>query len=436
MRFMHKFRLLIIFFAVFVVHVNSKVISSSDSRWFIPTSISILHHRDVDLNEYAERIDKEQHYAIQRSAGNYYNVFPIGTSIISLPIVWVIDVTLDRITGISLEERFKASGSENIERFIASIFVAIATVLVFLIAEKRASSRLTPYLIASIFAFATPAWSTASRALWQHGPSMMLLSASLYFLLKARESPVHLIWPAPLLAAAYVVRPTNSLSFALLMGITFLRFKTNRYFWYGILLAIVLFGCFLAFNIRVHGALLPYYYQSSRLSFGPTFAEALVGNLISPNRGLFVFTPVLLFSLYGVFLKLRHKSFDVLDATLIAIILLHWVVISALPHWWGGYSIGPRFFTDMIPYFVYFLIPVVDCCLRPNGIRQIIMVFLFAVSIAISFYIHQRSANNWRVIAWNYIPNSVDQNPSRVWDWRDLQFRRNRANTVLPDEVP
>lgn len=40
-----------------------------------------------------------------------------------------------------------------------------------------------------IFAFCTSAWSTGSRALWQHGPSMLMLSAALYLILSAREKP-------------------------------------------------------------------------------------------------------------------------------------------------------------------------------------------------------------------------------------------------------
>ena len=435
MKIICKFRLLLIFFVVLLVHVESKTVTSGDSRWFIPTAISIINHRDIDLNEYADRIRSDSYYGIQRLSGNYYNIFPVGTSILSLPIVWLIDVALDRIVGISFEEHLKSNRSENTERFIASIFVAIATVFIFLIAENTISSKFTPYLIAFIFAFATSAWSTASRALWQHGPSMMLLSASLYFLLKARNNPVNLLWPAPLLAAAYIVRPTNSLSFALLMGITFLRFRSNRFFWYSVLLAFLVFGCFVALNLSVYGVVLPPYYQSSRLSFGPTFAEALMGNIISPSRGLFIFTPVFLFSFYGIILKLKSQSFEILDAALISIILLHWIVISSFPHWWGGYSIGPRFFTDMVPFFVYFLIPVVDRGICLGGLRQIMMIIMFAGSLAISFYAHHRSANSWRVPAWNQVPNCVDQNPSRVWDWSDIQFLRRRSNELLQEET-
>ena len=160
-----------------------------------------------------------------------------------------------------------------------------------------------------------------------------------------------------------------------------------------------------------------------------------MGNIISPSRGLFIFTPVFLFSFYGILLKLKSQSFEILDAALISIILLHWIVISSFPHWWGGYSIGPRFFTDMVPYFVYFLIPVVDRGICLGGLRQIMMIIMFAGSLAISFYAHHRSANSWRVPAWNQVPNCVDQNPSRVWDWSDIQFLRRRSNELLQEET-
>jgi hypothetical protein len=41
---------------------------------------------------------------------------------------------------------------------------------------------------ALLFAFCTPAWSTASRALWQHGGSTLLITVALLAFFKTEES--------------------------------------------------------------------------------------------------------------------------------------------------------------------------------------------------------------------------------------------------------
>lgn len=414
--------LFIVFLAVFIVHVESKVITSGDSRWFIPVALSIIHQGNIDLDEYGERIRADQYYGIEKVNGHLYNIFPTGVALASLPFVWTIDLLFDKVAGISLEEHFKKNRSEQTELFIASIFVALAAVFMFLLAKHSLNNKTGPLLVVFVFAFGTSAWSTASRALWQHGPSILMLAASLYLLLKAREKESYIVFVGPLLAFAYLIRPTNMISYIMLMGVVFLRHR--KYFWHSILFSLLVFGPFVALNYHVYGAVFPPYYQASRIAFGPSFSEAMAGNLISPNRGLFVFSPVLLLSFYGAYLKLRRKSFLSLDTALISIIVLHWIVISAFPHWWGGYSIGPRFFTDMIPYFVYFLIPVVEEIEFSHGVRRIAITTVFLCLLGLSFYAHYRSVVSWQVPAWNVTPESVDKNPARVWDWGDIQFMR------------
>ena len=90
---------------------------------------------------------------------------------------------------------------------------------------------------------------------------------------------------------------------------------------------------------------------------GATFFEALIGQWLSPSRGLFVFSPILLLAIGGVVLKIRRQQWQPLDTLLISIIGLHWIVISLWCNWWVGVSFGPRIWSDMLPYLVYFIIP-------------------------------------------------------------------------------
>ena len=123
-------------------------------------------------------------------------------------------------------------------------------------------------------------------------------------------------------------------------------------------------------------------------------------------------------------LKLRARSFRLLDAALVAIVVLHWLSISAFPHWWAGHSFGPRFFTDVVPYLVYSLLPVLDATAAlapaPRAAAAATLMLLFGLGAGI--HLHAATSQGpWR---WNDGPPNVDDAPARVWDWRDLQVLR------------
>ncbi|MDD4924765.1 MAG: hypothetical protein PHF74_08085 [Dehalococcoidales bacterium] len=375
-----------IFLVIFVTYMASPVITSYDSRWSVHTAVSIIEERNTDLDEYEEKIKEQQLYAIRIIDEHYYCLYPIGTSLIAIPFVYVYDKASSLAIKVipSLEKYYtKADGQESqwwrlntanvvghyaiAEKFVAGILVAAAAVFIYLISRLYLARRYA-LLIVFIFAFCTPAWSTASRALWQHGPSMLMLSITLYLMLVARKNPRLIQYTSIPLAFSYVIRPTNSIPVVLFTIFVLIRYR--QYFLKYILWAMPIAIPFVCFNCMVSHSLLPeYYLPQNTLYYNYTpmtleYYEAMAGKLISPNRGLFVFSPILLFSIYGIALKIKRKQILLLDYFLIGVIFLHWLIISTIPMF--GHQYGPRLFTDMIPYFVYFLIPTVVEFLRPD----------------------------------------------------------------------
>src|SRR6185369_4569056 len=160
---------------VFVTHLFG-LTTSYDSRWSIPTARSLLYERNTDLNEYRSLLEKNQFFAIEVFDGRFYGTFPIGASLLAVPVVGVVDAL-----GLKL-------GDGKIEKVTASLAIALTTMLLFLIARRSLDVR-EALLIVLIFAFCTAAWSTASRALWQHGPSMLMLTLALWLIVVAQERP-------------------------------------------------------------------------------------------------------------------------------------------------------------------------------------------------------------------------------------------------------
>ncbi len=421
----YPFNLTFIFLVVFIGYFKSEVITSFDSQWSIPTAMSLIKEGNANLDEYHELISRYDYYVIQVFDDHFYTLYPIGVSLIAVPFVFVMDQVLARLISFNLEEYVKQTVPLGIELFIASFIVALTAMVIYLIARlflKNTSSLLLVF----IFAFCTSAWSTASRALWQHGPSMLMLTLTLYLVLSARNKPGLIQFVGLSLAFSYVIRPTNSLSVFLFTAFVLIQYKP--YFLPYLFWVMTVGIPFLWFNLSVSHSFLPFYYLLPQ-KLGPNthFFEALAANLISPARGIFTFSPILLFSIYGVVLKIKKGQFKTLDKFLLSLLVLHGLSISLLSpsrNWWAGHSFGPRLFSDVIPYFIYFLIPVLEHIPQLKSPKKPILASIFLCFMVISFWIHYRGANDWNVYRWNQEPVNVDLHPERIWDWKDIQFLR------------
>jgi len=131
-----------------------------------------------------------------------------------------------------------------------------------------------------------------------------------------------------------------------------------------------------------------------------------------------VFSPFLLFAVLGIWIAFRRHWQTPLAYYLAAILLLHWIAISAFVDWTAGFCFGPRYFSDMTPILIFFLIPVLAAFETGRATR--LAVAAFAVTALIGFGIHLRGAVSWDVERWNY----PEVNPARAWDWKDPQFLR------------
>lgn len=416
--------LVLIFLIVFTVYYYSPVATPTDSRWVTHTALSILKNGTPFLDEYKNLLKGS--YLIEYVNGHPVSTYPIGVTSIVMPFVFIIDKISGRAFGLGLNELLLAFPQVDveIEVFIASFITALAAMFIYLIGRFHLDRKYS-LLLVFIFAFCTSAWSTASRALWSHGPSMLMLSIALYIILLARDKPWVVQFASLPLILSFAMRPTNALPILVLTIYIFIKYRQYfvRYFHLGMAMVVP----FLAYNLSVYNALIPSYYLSvTTETFGtnPHFLEALAGTLISPSRGLFIFSPILLLSVFGVFLKIKKKQFYLLDYCLIGVIILHWIGMSSYSGWWGGHAIGPRYFTDMLPYLMYFLIPVLAMIPQLSEKEKTPFLLVFLCLIGISFFVHYVSSTEWEVWRWNTDPLNVDQYPSRIWDWNDIQFMR------------
>ncbi len=418
----------------------------SDSMWSIPTAVSLVDDHDADLDEHLPILRARGFVFTQQVNGHFYTIYPWGTSIMAAPAVVVLRPLAagvrrytpslwTRLEAIQAARGCPPVASEPIislhswtEHLVASTIVAATAVIVFFIAAREVPLG-GAAAVSLLFAFGTSAWSTASRSLWQHGPSMFLLALALLIQLRGGR----LIWVGLLLAFAYVVRPTNAIPLAAAAGWVLLsRPRELPAFLLGV--AVVL-GLFAWSNVRVYGVWLPPYYRPGFYSRNAFIAEALAGDLMSPGRGLFIFSPIFLLSPVGFIMRIVSRRLTLLDLSLAGCVAVHWIAIAATNgNWWGGDSYGPRFFTDLLPYLTYFLLPVFGWMASARGVKFGIAAAGVSVLGGLSVAIHAQGALNGATAEWNAYPTSISFDPARLWDWHRPQFLA--GITFTPAPVP
>jgi hypothetical protein len=314
----------------------------------------------------------------------------------------------------------------TIAKIAASTLTAAAVALLFLTASHW-TSRPRAIWIAAATGTGTGYWTTASQTLWQHESAALGLALALWAF--ARPTPID-NWRGALLfgtglGIAGTSRAQLSVAIFVLVAGLFVRTRLKL----AAIGAGVVF-CFaaalLVTNLRwfAHpfGAMpmLESLHPSVHATEG-SFRLGLDGHaglLVSPSRGLLIFSPIVLVALAGLPLaaKSRMRS-PVWWCGLAAV--CQYLFYGSYTVWWGGHTYGPRYMLDTLPL----LVPVAGLLLasvHPGAIARSIAAVALAWSVLVAAtgafcYPHER---------WNTDPADVDRNHERLWDWRDTQIRR------------
>jgi hypothetical protein len=181
-------------------------------------------------------------------------------------------------------------------------------------------------------------------------------------------------------------------------------------------------GVWGAYNMSIFGTLFALGYQytadprwSAILSIGflsasvPTL-EALWGLTLSPFRGLFFASPILLLSLPGW--CCCRSTFRAEWITTLAIALSFFALISASAQWWGGWSAGPRYLVPLLPFLVWPLAATFDRMAQMTSRWRMIAWFVTIGLAVISI------ANVWALTLGGqyYAPDDI-MNPLIDYSW-------------------
>ena len=335
----------------------------TDNYYAFASATSVVHRRSLDVSPLPLPAGDPR---LMQLGDKRLDFFPWTVALVAVPAV--IGLDLAHVAGVG-------PGSEDldmaqvlmVEMLLGSILVATAAVLAGVAAARLARDprrrRMVGVTTALLLAFATGAWSTASRSLNQHAPSLALAAAALVLAigLAQRRAPrptASALGLGLLLGAGYTVRPTNVLLLAaVLVWLLIHHRRLVGAFVVGVAAIAVPWA---AVNGLTYGAVVPPYFAGDRLGLHRGTAEALAANLVSPSRGLLLFAPlIVVLAVVGTARIIRGSagsdtpSQRWLAGLVAAAGVAQWLVVSTFPHWWAGHSYGPRFLTEtMVPMAV------------------------------------------------------------------------------------
>jgi hypothetical protein len=175
----------------------------------------------------------------------------------------------------------------------------------------------------------------------------------------------------------------------------------------------------LAYNYLYLGSILDSGYGTTVLQpfstyWSAPFLYGFLGILASPSKGLFIYSPVLLFAFVGIYSAWKHQDRPLLKYLSLGPILVL-VLYGKWHFWWGGETYGPRLIADIAPLMCFYLFPVWQVAER-RMLLKIPFIFLALLSLVM----HAVGAFTFEP-SW-YKKKDVSAESDRLWSWQDNPF--------------
>jgi hypothetical protein len=429
---------LLLFVLLFVIYnVNFRNIRFGDTAPARVLPFSIL----LDHTLYLDNWFGPYLHTTAEANGTYYLRPARGHVMSAYPIIMPVVLTPFYVVPAWLVSRQNPPLAHNDVLFIAlldvmgklcaSLIAALSGMVLFLALRRICSEGLRLFL-ALVYGLASSTWSISSQGLWRHGFTELCFALLLWGLLHDERHRRRALWCGVALAGAASNNLANGIV-VLLFLIYFARRGRREFVSFFSPLAI-LGSLVVGYNFYFFGKLLGGYpsvvvhsAQGSHLFRAAPVWTAALGMFMSPNRGLLIYMPWAVFALWGMARAWKENTYG-WERYLIAGMAGFFIEHSLMGTWWGGWSFGPRYPVSVLPFLVFFLVPILP---RIQS-RRLLRAALIA-TLAASLWIQTVGAFYYPQGDWDALPVEVDRNPQRLWDWKDNQIRRSwQAGAARP----
>jgi hypothetical protein len=376
-------------------------LGSGDTRPAELLPVALLEGRGFDLATLIDPAEKYP-YWYHRVGNRLVSSYPVLPGLLNVPVF-----AAARAGGLDI-----LANRERLSLITASLLCALSAFFLFRVLERIDLQRRGALALTLLYAFGTCMWGVASRAMFQHGPSVFLLTAAIWLLLRGDRASAAA--SGLLLSLAVVNRPSNAL---IAVPLVLFVWRHRR-------AALPPFAALAA----VPAVLLAAYasaYLGTPFSTGywnpiPEVANfrgnplvGFAGLLVSPSRGLFVFSPFLLFAVAGAAIAIRHPVRCPIAPYLAAGSLLLVLLYAKWSIWWAGHTFGYRFLIEALPGAMV-LVAIAWGRIRTRPAWRAVFLACCAWSVFV-----QALGVRYQPTGFN---QRMDQDPSLLWSVRDSEI--------------
>jgi hypothetical protein len=363
---------------------------------------------------------------VTRSRGHIASRYPIAPALVAVPLVWPQTRWFDSTRpGWDRHPGSAWAHAKFMGKNAAAVLAALVGLTLHRVLRAMRFGRVAiPAVLAACLG--SDLWTVASQALWQHGPAALALSLAILLLLPSALSPARCC-AAGCAAAILVACRSIDIVFAATIAAYLFVNRPRSIVWF-LPAPLAIGAALLAYNLAYFGAISGGQAQLEAMHpelhgvEGPWaghLVEGAAGTLLSPARGLLVYSPWIALALATLPFTWRRLWPWPVVRWLVVALVPYVVVLSKYAVWWGGHCFGPRYWTDAMPLFAILLAAGLEWSLD----RKRIVTLLFALTIAIAVAIQLIGACCFPS-SWNLAPANVDRHHERLWDWRDTELRR------------
>jgi hypothetical protein len=371
-----KTSLLIGLCCLLIYNANRRAITAGDTypARYIP--FAIVQYHTVFMNPIAKVAAQGRgdtaYWLLLRPDGHLMSLYPIVTPVLIAPL-YVPAVAYLHLRGWTAARLDYVA--RMMEKLTASFLVAFSVSLLYLLLRRRTTAW-TALLLTVAYAFGTTTWVVSSQAWWQHGIAQLLVIAVL-LLLTATYSAPRAIAVGVFCGLIVCNRPPDVI-LAAALGVYAIVWAGRRRAALLAAAAALPTAIVLFYNLRYAGNLGGGYSVDSHFGFFQhDLLPGIGGLLVSPTRGLLLFSPFLLFLVMAPWYRPRSREERTLTLLLSLGVVMQ-ILLYAKVDWRSGLSWGPRYLTDLLPFLVWILVPVLE---RLRGAGR--ACFLGAVVVAI-----------------------------------------------------
>lgn len=397
-------------------NANMSEIGSGDTITLIYSARNLATSGNIYLDREAwDLLNTPMAYSISKQGDHWVTNYPILPALFALPAMVALN-----FLGILYEQTALDAG-----KFTASILVAFSGVFLWLALRKK-TTELRAIGFTLIYAAATSSWSTSSQSLWQHALSQFFCAWLVWLFSTRTDEKGMLPWAGLACGLLVCGRPADVWIAALAAFYVVLKYRQSAWrFFPG---PIVCASALLIYNQSIFGNPLGGYAILNGPDaaayfnyFSPEFPVHLAAILVSPNRGLFAYSPILIFAFWGMIRWWRQEDNKLTspEGFFLAAILIFLVQMGAYGWWTGGHCYGYRILTDILPFICFFFYRLPEKILAKKMIG-----LLFITCLGWSVFVQYVGAFHYPGGGWNSQPVNIIQDRSRVWDIADLQIIR------------